>query len=93
MNAAFLEAAGHQGLTHNPDYNGPEQLGCFMYQVTQKNGERCSAAKAFLTPNLSRSQSERDHAHDHRIDPAGRRPRDRRSVLAGKLSAADSCAT
>jgi choline dehydrogenase-like flavoprotein len=25
-----------------------------MYQVTQKNGERCSAAKAFLTPNLKR---------------------------------------
>ena len=36
------------------DYNGVEQEGCFMYQRTVKNGERCSAAKAFLTPNLSR---------------------------------------
>jgi choline dehydrogenase len=25
-----------------------------MYQVTQKNGERCSAAKGYLTPNLKR---------------------------------------
>ena len=24
------------------------------YQVTHKNGERCSAAKAYLTPNLGR---------------------------------------
>jgi choline dehydrogenase-like flavoprotein len=29
-----------------------------MYQVTHKNGERCSAAKAYLTPNLSRTNLE-----------------------------------
>jgi len=54
LNAAFLAAAQSQGLALNPDYNGPEQAGCFLYQVTHKNGERCSAAKAYLTPNLSR---------------------------------------
>ena len=31
-----------------------EQEGAFLYQVTHINGERCSAAKAYLTPNLSR---------------------------------------
>ncbi|MNM88055.1 Alcohol dehydrogenase [acceptor] [compost metagenome] len=36
------------------DYNGATQAGAFLYQVTQKDGERCSAAKAYLTPNLSR---------------------------------------
>ena len=42
------------GLAANPDYNGAEQEGAFLYQVTQRGGERCSAAKAFLTPHLSR---------------------------------------
>ena len=54
MNQMFVDAAGLQQLRHNPDYNGAEQEGAFLYQVTQKNGERCSAAKAYLTPNLSR---------------------------------------
>jgi len=50
----FLRAAQENGLPSNPDYNGQDQFGAFIYQVTQKNGERCSAAKAYLTPNLSR---------------------------------------
>ena len=54
INKLFLEAAQLSGLALNPDYNGAEQDGAFLYQVTQKNGERCSAAKGFLTPNLSR---------------------------------------
>ncbi len=54
VNKLFLDAAQLNGLALNPDYNGAEQDGAFLYQVTQKNGERCSAAKGFLTPNLSR---------------------------------------
>ena len=50
----FLQAAAHCGLPGVADYNGLTRDGAFMYQVTQKNGERCSAAKAYLTPNLSR---------------------------------------
>ncbi|MGO9418618.1 GMC family oxidoreductase [Roseiarcus sp.] len=50
----FLKAAASQGLRQNPDYNGAEQEGAFIYQATHRNGERCSAAKAYLTPNLSR---------------------------------------
>ena len=50
----FLKAAASQGIKQNPDYNGAEQEGAFLYQATHKNGERCSAAKAYLTPNLSR---------------------------------------
>jgi len=42
----------------NPDYNGVEQEGAFEYQVTHKNGERCSTAKAYITPNLSRKNLE-----------------------------------
>ena len=54
VNQMFQEAAQMHGLTANPDYNGAEQEGSFLYQVTQRDGERCSAAKAFLTPHLSR---------------------------------------
>ncbi len=54
LSLAFVEAAGQCGLRHNPDYNGATQEGAFLYQVTQVNGERCSAAKRYLTPNLAR---------------------------------------
>ena len=32
----------------------PQQTGLGIYQVTQKNGERWSAARAYIEPNLSR---------------------------------------
>jgi len=54
MNRRFLQSAQAAGLPLIGDYNVPEPCGAFMYQVTQKNGERCSAAKAYLTPNLKR---------------------------------------
>ena len=54
LSAAFLQAAQQAGWPLNTDFNGPTQEGVGMYQVTQKNGERCSAAKAYLTPNLGR---------------------------------------
>ena len=52
--ALFVEAGRQAGLAHNPDFNGAQQEGVGQFQVTHKNGERCSAAKAYLTPNLSR---------------------------------------
>jgi choline dehydrogenase-like flavoprotein len=51
---AFVEAGVQAGLRENPDFNGPVQEGVGMYQVTHRNGERCSAAKAYLTPALAR---------------------------------------
>jgi choline dehydrogenase-like flavoprotein len=51
---AFVEAGVQAGHSPNPDFNGDHQLGIGLTQVTQKNGERCSTAKAFLTPNLGR---------------------------------------
>ena len=50
----FVEAGRQAGFPVNDDFNGAEQEGVGMYQVTHKNGERFSAAKAYLTPNLSR---------------------------------------
>lgn len=54
MNRRFLDSAQAVGLPLIDDCNVPEPYGAFMYQVTQKNGERCSAAKAYLTPHLGR---------------------------------------
>ena len=50
----FVEAGKQAGYAVNPDFNGARQEGVGMYQVTHKNGERFSAAKAYLTPNLAR---------------------------------------
>jgi len=50
----FVQAGAQAGHKINPDFNGAEQEGVGLYQVTHKNGERCSAAKAYLTPALSR---------------------------------------
>ena len=50
----FVEAARQAGYPVNTDFNGARQEGVGMYQVTHKNGERFSAAKAYLTPNLGR---------------------------------------
>src|ERR1700683_5310466 len=50
----FIEAAQQAGIPFNPDFNGAVQLGCGLFQVTQKNGERWSAASAYLHPAASR---------------------------------------
>lgn len=50
----FVEAGVQAGYPRNPDFNGAEQDGFGPYQVTHRDGERFSAAKAYLTPNLSR---------------------------------------
>ena len=55
---AFVQAAVQAGHVHNHDFNGPSQEGVGLYQVTHHNGERCSAAKAYLTPVRSRTNLE-----------------------------------
>jgi choline dehydrogenase-like flavoprotein len=53
--SAFVESAAALQLPSNADFNGAAQDGFGFYQVTQKDGERWSAARAYLTPkpNLS----------------------------------------
>ena len=51
---AFLAAAKDCGLKANPDFNGAEQDGVGYYQVTQRNGLRCSTAVAYLHPAKAR---------------------------------------
>jgi choline dehydrogenase len=51
---AFVEAAVEAGLRPNADFNGAEQDGAGMYQVTQRGGMRASAAVAYLHPAIER---------------------------------------
>ena len=54
LSHVFVEAAQQAGLPFNPDFNGAVQLGCGLFQVTQKNGRRWSASSAYLHPVTTR---------------------------------------
>jgi choline dehydrogenase-like flavoprotein len=70
----FVKAAHEAGFALNPDFNGAQQEGVGMYQVTHRNGERFSAAKAYLTPNLGRPNLQvMTSAHTTRILLEGKR--------------------
>src|SRR5262249_42752194 len=92
----FVEAAAQAGHARNPDFNGAVQEGVGMYQVTHRNGERHSVAKAYLTPHLGRPNlrvvtgahtlrivldGRRASGIDARIDGQVRRLTARREVL------------
>lgn len=55
MSAAFVEAAVQAGFGRNADFNGADQEGFGFFQLTQRDGRRCSSATAFLAPALGRS--------------------------------------
>ncbi len=44
----FITAASRRGALENDDFNGPRQEGVGFYQVTQRDGRRCSVADAYL---------------------------------------------
>ena len=46
----FLAAAESYGIRYIDDYNGPEQDGAALCQVTQRNGKRWSTNDAYLRP-------------------------------------------
>jgi choline dehydrogenase len=54
LTRAFLAGAAELGISGNADFNGVSQEGAGLYQVTQKNGTRHSAADAYLKPALRR---------------------------------------
>jgi choline dehydrogenase len=50
----WIEAAGEAGIPPNADLNGATQEGAGRYQLTQRDGRRCSAAVAYLHPAAAR---------------------------------------
>jgi choline dehydrogenase len=55
MSRAFVEAGVEAGLARNEDFNGDQQDGVGLYQVTQRDGMRASAAVAYLHPAMERA--------------------------------------
>jgi choline dehydrogenase len=54
LSGVFLESAVQAGHDRTDDFNGPRQRGFDYYQVTQRDGKRCSSAVAYLRPALKR---------------------------------------
>src|SRR6185436_18618422 len=51
---AFIDACAGAGIPRNADFNGARQEGAGYFQLTNRNGRRCSSAVAFLHPIRSR---------------------------------------
>ena len=58
LDRRLIAASEGAGIPWIADYNGPEQDGVSMFQVTQVNGRRFSAADAYLRPAVGRANLE-----------------------------------
>ncbi|HKE49312.1 MAG TPA: choline dehydrogenase [Rhodanobacteraceae bacterium] len=68
LSDVVIDAAATAGIARNADFNGAAQEGFGYYQVTQRNGARCSAATAYLAPVRSRANlTLLTHALTHRV--------------------------
>jgi choline dehydrogenase len=86
LHAAWLAAARQAGYPHTSDVNGLQQEGFGRMDMTVERGRRCSAARAYLRPALSRPNLEvRTHALASRIEFEGRRARALTYLQAGRL--------
>jgi choline dehydrogenase len=73
LSRAFVRAAAQAGIPENTDFNGREQDGAGLLQVTLKRGRRWSCADAFLRPALRRRNlTVRTAAHAERVLFQGR---------------------
>ncbi len=54
MTLAFVRSCQEFGMPYNPDFNGPSQAGCGVYQTTIRDARRCSAATGYLKPVAGR---------------------------------------
>lgn len=54
LSRVFIQAAEQAEFCRNPDFNGAVQRGFGLYQVTQRDGRRCSTATGYLRPVRSR---------------------------------------
>jgi choline dehydrogenase len=71
---AFIEAAQQAGFPRNDDFNGPSQEGAGYFQLTSRNGRRCSTAVGYLRQARTRpTLTVVPHALANRILFSGRR--------------------
>jgi choline dehydrogenase len=68
LSRIFVQACAEAGIAANEDFNGAQQEGAGLYQLTQRGGRRCSAADAYLRPAGTRKNlGARTGAHALRI--------------------------
>ena len=51
---AFIDASEQAGFARNDDFNGERQEGAGYFQLTARNGRRCSTATGYLKPARKR---------------------------------------
>ena len=56
---AFIDAAQQAGFPRNDDFNGPSQEGAGYFQLTARNGRRCSTAVGYLRAGASAGPTSR----------------------------------
>jgi choline dehydrogenase-like flavoprotein len=59
MQQVYLDAARQAGYPLTDDFNGADQEGLGLYQVTQKNGERWSASRGYIQPYMDKRSNMR----------------------------------
>ncbi len=70
---AFIDAAEELGVPRTDDFNGAQQEGAGYFQLTARNGRRCSTAVGYLNPVRRRPNlTIATHAHVEELlfDPA-----------------------
>ncbi len=55
LNEIFITAGRQTQIPENSDFNGETQEGIGYYELTQREGQRCSTAHAYLDPAEGRS--------------------------------------
>ncbi|MGV2288569.1 GMC family oxidoreductase N-terminal domain-containing protein [Trinickia sp. YCB016] len=86
----FIDAALDAGFPANDDFNGPEQEGIGFYQVTQRDGRRCSVARAYLYDKTRSNLHVMTDATALRVVFDGRRATGVEVARAGRVETLDA---
>jgi len=74
LSAAMLEACVEAGIPRSEDINAAEQEGVTWFQLTTRNGQRCSTAVGYLHPVMGRANLKvLTYAHATRVLFEGKR--------------------
>ena len=84
--SAWLDAAVAAGYPWTDDYNQEDQEGVGYFQMTMRNGVRCSSAAAYLKPVMGRQNLHVfTHAHSHKINIKDGRAVAVQAIIDGRL--------
>lgn len=85
LNDIFIAAAQEAQIPYNADFNSGAQEGVGFYELTQRNGQRCTAAHAFLDPAQSRDNlTILKDAYVEKINLDGKRATGVEAKISGK---------